>query len=81
VGVPFVGAAGGSVGAAGAAPTTGSPRGCVVVRLRAVGVAKSPPEIPIGPLRSPRGGRATTDRARGGGVTVGGGVAWLSRFS
>jgi hypothetical protein len=35
-----------------ALPTMGTPRGCVVVRRRTVGVEKSPAAIPMGPLRS-----------------------------
>ena len=43
-------------------PTTGTPRGCVVVRLRTSGVEKSPELMPIGPLRS----RGPAERTRRG---------------
>jgi hypothetical protein len=33
-------------------PSAGVPRGCVMVRFRTVGVAKSPLAMPMGPLRS-----------------------------
>jgi len=53
---------GSSSDAGGLPPTAGTPRGCVVVRLRTSGVEKSPDEIPIGPLRS----RGPADRIRRG---------------